>query len=64
MEIDTQALTIEQAAQIARAWSLVHGFTMLTLDGRLTDILRRLPAGTDAETLFVEMLKITVAKPA
>jgi AcrR family transcriptional regulator len=63
-QIDTQALTIEQAAQIARAWSLVHGFTMLTLDGRLTDILRRLPAGTDAETLFVEMLKITVAKPA
>ncbi|CAN5352932.1 TetR-like C-terminal domain-containing protein [soil metagenome] len=62
-QIDTEALTIEQAAQIARAWSLVHGFTMLTLDGRLTDILMRLPAGTDPETLFVEMLKITVAKP-
>jgi hypothetical protein len=35
---------------------------MLTLDGRLTDILRRLPDGTDAEKLFVEMLKITVAR--
>lgn len=57
------ALSLEQAAQIARAWSLVHGFTMLTLDGRLGDILRRLPEGSDAETLFVEMLKITVAKP-
>jgi AcrR family transcriptional regulator len=60
--VATDALTIEQAAQIARTWSLVHGFTMLTLDGRLGDILRRLPEGTDAEKLFVEMLKITVAK--
>lgn len=62
-EIDEQALSLEQAAQIARSWSLVHGYTMLTLDGRLADILRRLPDGTDAEHLFVEMLKITVAKP-
>ena len=30
---------------IARAWSLVHGFTMLLLDGRLSDILQRLPEG-------------------
>lgn len=61
--ITTDALTLDQAALIARAWSLVHGFTMLTIDGRLNDILRRLPDGTDAETLFLEMLKITVAKP-
>lgn len=61
--IDAESLTIEQAAQIARAWSLVHGYTMLALDGRLFDILRRLPEGTDAEALFVEMLKITVVKP-
>jgi AcrR family transcriptional regulator len=60
--VATDALTIEQAAQIARTWSLVHGFTMLTLDGRLGDILRRSPEGTDPERLFVEMLKITVAK--
>ena len=59
-----EALTIQQGAQIARTWSLVHGFTMLTLDGRLNDILKRLPDGTDAGTLFVDMLKITVAKPA
>ena len=57
-------LTMEQAALIARTWSLVHGFTMLTLDGRLNDILRRLPDGTDAEALFLEMLKITVARVA
>ena len=53
-----QALSLEQAAEIARAWSLVHGFTMLLLDGRLSDILRRLPEGTDAETLLDAMLKI------
>jgi AcrR family transcriptional regulator len=63
-DVATDALTMGQAAQIARNWSLVHGFTMLMLDGRLTDILGRLPDGTDAEMLFVEMLKITVGKPA
>ena len=46
----------------SRAWSLVHGFTMLLLDGRLTDILERLPAGTDAETLFGAML-MSMARP-
>src|SRR6201999_2363444 len=45
-EIEEEALTLEQAAAIARAWSLVHGFTMLTLDGRLQDILHRLPPGS------------------
>jgi AcrR family transcriptional regulator len=59
-----EALTMEQAAQIARTWSLVHGYTMLALDGRLGDILNRLPDATDAETLFIEMLKITVARRA
>jgi len=57
------ALSIEQAAAIARAWSLVHGYTMLLLDGRLTDILRRSPAGTTAEVLLDAMLKGGVTKP-
>ena len=61
--ISKQALSLEQAAAIARAWSLVHGFTMLLLDGRLTDILRRLPKGTDAEALLDAMLKLTVGRP-
>jgi AcrR family transcriptional regulator len=56
-QISDKALSLQQAADIARAWSLVHGFTMLLLDGRLTDILGRLPAGTDAETLLDAMLK-------
>jgi len=56
-QISEQALSLEQAADIARAWSLVHGFTMLLLDGRLTDILSRVPAGADAEILLEAMLR-------
>jgi AcrR family transcriptional regulator len=62
-QISEQSLSLDQAAAIARAWSLVHGFTMLLLDGRLGDILRRLPKGTDAETLLDAMLKSTVVRP-
>ena len=62
-QISEEALTLDQAAAIARAWSLVHGFTMLLLDGRLEDILRRLPAGTNAEMLLDTMLKLAMAKP-
>jgi AcrR family transcriptional regulator len=62
-QISEQALSLEQGAAIARAWSLVHGFTMLLLDDRLSDILRRLPQGTDSETLLEAMLKSTIGKP-
>ena len=62
-QIHEAALSLDQAAAIARAWSLVHGFTMLLLDNRLSDILRRLPAGTDAETLLEAMLRSTVWRP-
>jgi hypothetical protein len=36
---------------------------MLLLDGRLTDILHRLPKETDAETLLDAMLRVTVGRP-
>jgi AcrR family transcriptional regulator len=61
-QIAEGALTLDQAAAIARAWSLVHGFTMLLLDDRLSDIVRRSPKGTDVETLLDAMLKSTVGK--
>jgi AcrR family transcriptional regulator len=61
--ISEQAMSLDQAAAIARAWCLVHGFTMLLLDGRLSNILRRLPAGTDAETLLDAMLRAPVGRP-
>jgi AcrR family transcriptional regulator len=62
-QIAAEALSLDQAAAIARAWSLVHGFTTLLLDGRLTDILHRLPEGTDAEMLLHAMLRSTVVRP-
>jgi AcrR family transcriptional regulator len=62
-EIAKDALTLDQAAAIARAWSLVHGFTMLLLDNRLSDILQRSPKGTTVETLLEAMLKATIGKP-
>ena len=61
-QISEQALSLAQAADIARAWSLVHGFTMLLLDGRLTDILDRLPEGTDAGMLLDAMLKRAIGQ--
>ncbi len=47
-----ESLTLSHAAQIAAAWSLVHGLAMLLLDGRLKPLLGRLPAGTDEAALL------------
>jgi AcrR family transcriptional regulator len=58
-----EALSLDQAAAIARAWSLVHGFTMLLLDGRLKDILHRLPEGTAPAQLLEAMLRSTGRPP-
>lgn len=49
-------LTLAQAADIARIWSMVHGFAMLYLDGRLKAIMDGLPAGTTEESLLAAML--------
>ena len=59
-----EALSLDQAAGIARAWSLVHGFTMLLLDGRLWYILHRLPEGTTMDQLFEAMLRSAGPRPA
>jgi AcrR family transcriptional regulator len=63
-QISEQAMSLDQAAAIARAWCLVHGFTMLLLDGRLSNILKRLPEGTDAETLLDAMLRAPIGRPS
>ncbi|WIW44211.1 WHG domain-containing protein [Bradyrhizobium sp. 62B] len=60
-QISEDALTLNQGAAIARAWSMVHGFTTLLLDGRLKDILERLPEGTTAERLLEAMLTAPIA---
>ena len=62
-EIAAEALSLDQAAAIVRAWSLVHGFTMLLLDGRIAGILHRLPKGTDPATLLDAVLKTSVIRP-
>ena len=49
-------LTLAQAADIARIWSMVHGFAMLYLDGRLKAIMDGLPPGTTEESLLAAML--------
>ena len=59
-----EALSLDQAAAIARAWSLVHGFTTLLLDGRLKDILHRLPEGTGVDQLLDATLRSTAPRPA
>lgn len=56
-DISTDHLTLAQAADIARIWSMVHGFAMLHLDGRLRHILNALPPGTTEEMLLAAMLK-------
>jgi AcrR family transcriptional regulator len=57
-----EALSLDQAAAIARNWSLVHGFTMLLLDGRLKDILHRLPVGTTPDQLLEAMMRAAVGR--
>ncbi len=44
-------------ARRVAAWSLVHGFAMLLLDGRLKPFLDRLPTGTDAMSLLDAILR-------
>ena len=62
-QISDQALSLDQAGAIAHAWCLVHGFAMLLIDGRLCDILRLLPDGTEVETLLDAMLRSPFGRP-
>ncbi|WP_409411022.1 TetR/AcrR family transcriptional regulator [Bradyrhizobium jicamae] len=63
-QIHERALSLDQAAAIVRAWSLVHGFTMLLLDDRLRDVLSRMPPGSTVDMLLEAMLRGPVGKPA
>jgi AcrR family transcriptional regulator len=57
-------LTLTQAAHVASAWSLVHGFAMLLLDGRLSRLMAHLPPGTDPDALLRAMLDTSTLKCA
>ena len=50
---------LRMAAEAAARWSLVHGFAMLLLDGRLEGMIASLPGGEDAGDLLTAMLTVT-----
>ena len=54
--VDATALSLPQAADMVRAWSMVHGFALLAQHGRLDPILGRLPPGTDVIALLRAVL--------
>jgi AcrR family transcriptional regulator len=47
---------LQHAAQAVAHWSLVHGFAMLLLEGRLDGTLQALPGTPDADTLLDAVL--------
>ena len=47
-----QALNLEQAARIAAAWSMVHGFACLMLDGRMRPLLDMTKGRPDELTII------------
>lgn len=47
---------VQQAAQAATLWSLVHGFAVLLLDGRLDGMIGALPPKENADTLLEAVL--------
>jgi AcrR family transcriptional regulator len=50
-------LTLPEAARVTAAWSLVHGFAMLMLDGRLKQLIAGMQDGVDEMALLVAVLK-------
>ncbi len=48
--------TLEQLGSILGGWSLIHGYTLLLLDGGLKAILNIAPEGVTVEDLFEVML--------
>ena len=52
-------LTLSQAAPVTAAWSLVHGFAMLLIDGRLKPLVAGMPDGSDEMNLLTAILSGT-----
>lgn len=57
-----EPLTMAQAGRLARAWSVVHGFSILLIDGRWKPLLEHLPAGADADALFEAVIESAPAR--
>lgn len=58
-DASAQKPSIEELGKVLGGWSLIHGFTMLLLDGRLNPLLKVAPEGTTANDLFEAMLAST-----
>jgi AcrR family transcriptional regulator len=56
---DKEQPPLRVAAQSAALWSLVHGFSVLLLEGRFDGLLQSLPGEDDADTLLAEILAVT-----
>jgi AcrR family transcriptional regulator len=54
--IERTGQSLAQTAEIVRAWSMVHGYAVLLLDGRLGHFIERLPRGENEASLFRAML--------
>lgn len=50
---------LQAAARAAARWSLVHGFAMLLLDGRLAGMIGSLSSNEDADDLLDAVLAVT-----
>ncbi len=50
---------LRAAARATASWSLVHGFAMLLLDGRLKNTIALLPDGAGPDTLLEAILDVT-----
>ena len=58
-DASTHQPSIEQLGKVLGGWSLIHGFTLLLLDGRLKALLTVAPEGTTTNDLFEAMLAST-----
>ncbi len=55
----TPSTPLRAAARATASWSLVHGFAMLLLDGRLKNTMALLPEGAGPDTLLEAILDVT-----
>jgi AcrR family transcriptional regulator len=53
------APALQAVAQAAALWSLVHGFSVLLIDGRMRSLLAALPEGVDADALLEAVFAVT-----
>lgn len=58
----TDTPSVEELGNIIGGWSLIHGFSMLLLDGRLKPVLAAAPEGTSMDDLFEAVLASTDRK--